>query len=509
MNKFVQFFGSFVAIVVVGVLIMTATGQLGPVLRSDSAISDNALDVSEPGTMVTPDGRFSVLKTGDTYFVTENSPASKQQVASAKGTPLAGDLLDGGTPMNPAAAVTCNPGIVTKGPQDPASKKYKISCPTSMPGDSYFQAPAITELQNALGCTNAAAAAANVACPDATNCEKDGTPTMQTPNPFTTCTVKNKRRDARAKTCTADVDCTAAQCDYKQLCKPKPRETCCYADSQTVATCRAGAGTCSAGETVGTDYPTGGQCGMNCKPVNTRCCKPATGAWSCSPTCAAGVTGEIKTIAECGGMCSSSPTVYCCKNTAANTYGCKTSCGTGETSQTITGMCDPATNCKASSSSSTPAVCCKNSNGQFYCRQSCNTNEVGVGITGACNANSGGNCTQSSSSSATSTPVSVCCLTAGTYTCSPNCAGTVVPFTGNNGVCDTNINCKSSASSSSTPPPPPPPPPPSSTGSTSSRCTGSTPVGTTCSNSNPCDTSKGDCFCSTTGNPLAITGKCQ
>jgi len=102
-----------------------------------------------------------------------------------------------------------------------------------------------------------------------------------------------------------------------------------------------------------------------------------------------------------------------------------------------------------------------------------------------------------SSSSSSSTPTQVCCKNANAYSCTTTCAspGTQVAISG---TCNTSTNCKA--------PPPPPPPPSSSSGG--ARCTGSTAVGTVCSNTNRCDNGKEDCYCKK-NSPLDINGKCQ
>ena len=519
MSKLAHLFGYTVAFVVVGILIMTATGQLSPALQgslvasSSSTFSVSSVVVSSvssfsiPNGELSQDGQYTFVQTADGYSVylndaqiaTSMSPMSME----GAGTTGGGGTNGGGVAMG--SAITCQPGIETKGPKDPPSKSVTINCPSAIPGDSFFMAPAISALQKDLGCTDVAAGAANVACPDSVNCEKDGKPTLQTPNPFTKCTVKNKKKNSKTKQCTADVDCTAGQCDYKQLCKPKPRKTCCYSDNKTAASCKD---TCSIREEVGESYPAS-ECGDKCKPQNVRCCKPTNGDWSCAATCGAGVSGDIMAASACNSSTCSKPPApaVCCKNSAANTYGCYSgTCPTGTAQQTITGICDTTTNCKNSSSSSfstSPGACCKNAAGTYSCRVSCNLDEVGVTITGTCNNWPGGNCTASSSSSATSVPVSVCCKTGNSYSCSQNCpTGEIISV---NGVCDETTNCKGSSSSSTSQPSSTSP---SSSSFSSSRCTGSTPVGTACSDIQLCDTSRGDCYCYR-GNPMSNQGTCK
>ncbi len=419
MNKFVHFLGYSVAFVVVGILIMTATGQLAPALRGDimgsssMSISPTGIESSMPSSaessipegIVSEDGKTTFVEKGDgtvEAYITPTESSTQTSTAYAGGTTGGDDSGTTGGAMLAAGAVTCQPGIQTKGPQDPAGKQRKINCPGAIPGDSYFAAPAIAELQTALGCTNAAAAAATVACPDAVNCEKDGTPTMQTPNPFTTCTVKNKKKDTKTKTCTADVDCGPAQCDYKQLCKPKPRKTCCTG-AGGAKTCRDGAGTCNAGETVGTDYAAD-QCAANCSSsssatsANVVCCGNPN-AWACATSCATGVASYTHPdAATCNANCStpssnssSAQTARTCCKTTTNAYACRPSCAAAETIVFVGGdenACNSACNASISSSiaSSEAATCCANGT-SYVCRVSCLAGETGFnwGNASACN----------------------------------------------------------------------------------------------------------------------------
>ncbi len=340
MNKLLHFLGYTAGLFVLGVLILTATGRLGPILRGDTGpagmipatyISSSSSSLSMPGTIAVTEPTLdpqmtytenagivsvSINQTSTTTATTTTSTTTSS--ASAYANAPAGTTGGGGVTAN-ATATTCQPGILTKGPQDPARKNYKINCPSGMPGDSYFAAPAITELQNTLACTNAAAGVAMVACPDANNCEKDGMPTMQAPNPFTTCKVTNKLRNATMKTCTADVDCTAAQCDYKQPCKPKPAAPlCCLAQNPTTLTwtptCRTTA-TCVVGEMqVGTAST---MCSTNCPMAATtlnnqvQCCtayNATTQSYvgTCRMACGSGESpqGGARNAATCPAECA-------------------------------------------------------------------------------------------------------------------------------------------------------------------------------------------------------------
>lgn len=348
MNRLVHFLGYTAAIVVVGILIMTATGRLSSTLGGMNHLAGQvAPSSSTQSTPVTCTPIVQPENKVKAYDVTVNKKCS--------------DIADITTIAEVAAA-----------------KQWVIDQET---------------------CKDAQGNPINIGdCANPTFCQKNGNPAFVNGTP--TCNAA--KTPVGTTKCRVQGDCrTQPGAACQQACKDKPK-TCCFtdADKTTIAGCFD---TCAAGTTPGSTY-TDGTCPSQCQPVNARCCKNTSVSPNTATCRAACTTGETNTgnfpIATCGTSCnvssssSNSPVPHCCKTKTGTppTYSCNATCDTvTQDAVAIVGPCDVSTNCKDSSSSASPpplVYCCRvNTSGAYGCQATaCNAStQTAIAITGACN----------------------------------------------------------------------------------------------------------------------------